>query len=67
MDAIVDILGATLAAMTAVMLAANGYITVLKLFHRHSEANRVATRLAPLASYFRLGGKVKTGRPARHA
>ncbi|RYB01339.1 hypothetical protein [Lichenibacterium ramalinae] len=56
MGIVIHALFYVLSAVGGVLLTANFAMSVLKLVHKQAEARRLATVLAPVTTYFRLGG-----------
>lgn len=66
MGAVVHVLFWVLSGVGGVLLTANIAMGVLKIAHRQAEARRLATMLAPVMTYFRLGGMSDADRNRAH-
>ncbi len=55
MDDLVNVLFAFLSGVACALFAANVALIALKMTHRRKQARAIAVRVAPYASYFRLG------------
>ena len=56
MGTVIHVLFGVLSSVGGALLVANVAMSVLKLIHRRADARRLATVLAPVTTYFRLGG-----------